>query len=229
MPSQLDAKSAQSLLNVHEVASSDNVSNVSPKPSLERKESQRQKNPFATQNRVIIVSCCVVLLPMAAFTAVLLWMIFAHLVQPLECTSTDLCMTAAQLNQTNFTSADYIVDVPAAQLVFIASWSSTLSTTFVGCVMVLCSYVVASRLLRLADEDTHAHGHPTPYQITLLIRLLNADILVLWDMIRDMFSASKHPERKNTRIPSLLKTAFGIFLLSILCRYVYTVSSTTRS
>lgn len=215
MASQGDVKSAETLLTVQECSSSDNSS---AKPRLERKASQWQANPFKTQNRLIIIVCCLVLLPMAAFTVVLLWMIMAHLIEPSTCTTPELCMSAAQLNQTDFTSADYIVDVPAARLVFIASWSSTLSTTFVGCVMVLYSYVVASKLLRLADEDSHGHAHPNPYQVTLLIRVLNADILVIWDMIRDLFGKGKRQEEKKSRIPGLLWTSFMIFLFSILCR-----------
>jgi hypothetical protein len=201
MHSYLGVKGAEALPNVHEVGSSDDISS---EPSVNQRESRWHANPFKTQNRVIIVVCCLVLLPMAAFTVVLLWMIMAHLVEPLNCSIPELCMSAVQLNQTTLIAADYIVDIPVARLVFIASWSSTLSTTFVGCVMVLYSYVVASKLLQLADEDAHEHAHPNPYQVTLLIRVLNADILVVWDMIRDMFSKGNRRQDKKTKIPGLL-------------------------
>lgn len=100
---------------------------LSTKPPLVRPESRWRANPFEAQNRSIIIVYYRVLFPMVMFTVVILWMILVHPIQPSDCPMDDFCMSPAQLHHTAFTSSDYIVEFPVARLVFIASWSSTLS------------------------------------------------------------------------------------------------------
>jgi hypothetical protein len=47
--------------------------------------------------------------------------------------------------------------------------------------MVLYAYIAASNLFHLSDSDRHHDVNPSPYKVTLLIRVLNANLFVLWN------------------------------------------------
>ncbi|KAF1939998.1 hypothetical protein EJ02DRAFT_495830 [Clathrospora elynae] len=216
-------KGTENLIATQEISNE----NPSATPSI---ANRWQGNPFKTQNRSIIFVCCLVLLPMIGFTVVIIWMIWAHKIEPSACPYPELCMSPEQLNQTHLGSGDYIVDFPAARLVFIASWSSTLSTAFIGCIMAIYGYIAASQLLRLSDADWHEQPHPSPYQVTLLIRILNADLLVLWDLgfagIKDALWDRTRSDKKKSRMPGLLWSTMVVFLFSILCSFSIQLADT---
>jgi hypothetical protein len=63
---------------------------------------------------------------MAIFTAVTMGLVFQNMVTARDCAYPDFCSHNATQNGTD-TAKYYYVDVSAARLVFIASWSSTVS------------------------------------------------------------------------------------------------------
>lgn len=69
-----------------------------------------------------------------------------------------------------------------------------------------------------SELDRHGHDHPSPYQVTLLIRALNADILVLIELVKDIFGKTLRGKATKSRIPALLLSTFLVFSLSIICR-----------
>ncbi|KAF1971268.1 hypothetical protein BU23DRAFT_570044 [Bimuria novae-zelandiae CBS 107.79] len=146
-------------------------------PSTPLKLGSTSKSPsLASYYKTIAISCAWVVLPMTVFTAVVLWMIFHHKIAPSVCPNPDMCLTAAELN--NSISGAYIVDFSAAHLVFIASWSSTVSFMLTGVLMTLHGFSLARRWLR-TTQSGDSYLCPTPYQTSLTLRLINAEGLVL--------------------------------------------------
>ena len=162
--------------------------------------------------KIFLLSMLIVA-PMIAFTAVLLWLIFGHLINNRDCPNPDLCQPRSERNYT-FGKGDYLVDLPAARLVFIASWSSTVSFTLVGVMMSIYSYVVARQWLHLSHSGI-SDALPTPYQTNTLFRVLNSELPSLVIAIRDMFRKSK---REKT--PPLLRSSVAIFASGIMIRCV---------
>jgi hypothetical protein len=218
MPTKLDDKAGQPYITVQQ---EDSKEDVSAKPLVERRSGA---NPLEFHNRSIIFICCLVIFPMVAFTAVILWMIFFYRVEATDCSVPELCVAPALLNATKFGSGDYIIDFPAAKLVFIASWSSTVSSLLIGCIMLMYGYIAADALLKLSDADSREQIYPNPYEVTLLIRVINADLFVLWDTaansIKNCFRKGPNANAPRSRMPNVLRTTMMVLLVSVLCRLV---------
>jgi hypothetical protein len=173
---------------------------------------------WKTKARPIIMSCSLAFVPMIAFTATILWLVFGHLVQSVACPYEELCPKDGALNSTADTS-NYYVDFPAARLVFIASWSSTMSFSLIGCLMALQAYVAAWKILYVQDRL-----EPTisPYQMSVLLRILNAELLALYELVcakfKDVFW--DRSKRCSQRGPPALRSSIVIFFASITARYV---------
>lgn len=181
----------------------------------------KDQSPRSNDVRKILFLCLLIILPMASFTAITIWLIFAHRIDDLQCPYQDLCLTSSSLNQ-SFTSADYIVDFSAAKLVFIASWSSTVSFTLIGVLMAMYAYTVA-RQWSQQPNTCPQQLPPTPYQTSLLFRAINAEYQLLLDMavrkIQDVFWKATKAD-KMSRTPSILHWGVVIFTLSICGRCV---------
>ena len=80
--------------------------------------------PWETENRNIILLCLLITMPMAAFTATILWLVFRYKIDHMQCAYQELCPKDGLNNSTN-NANNYYVDFPATRLIFIASWSST--------------------------------------------------------------------------------------------------------
>ena len=86
-------------------------------------------------HRSIILLCLLVTIPMVAFTATILQLVFGYRVDDMQCAHQELCPKNG-LNNNIDTVDNYYVDFPAARLAFVASWSSTvwhILGTYVGC------------------------------------------------------------------------------------------------
>jgi hypothetical protein len=78
------------------------------------------------QKRDIVILCLITVLPMIAFTATILLLVFRYNFYTDRCTHPELCFNANYGSSNDTNMADYyFVDYPAARLVFVASWSST--------------------------------------------------------------------------------------------------------
>lgn len=138
------------------------------------------------------------------------------------CPYPELCPGPDILNTSSKTY--YHVDYPAARLVFISSWSSTVSLSFVSMQMTLFGYLIASRMLRASSADDQVKL-PSPYQTSILMRVLNADLLVLWDQgtrkLKKVFWASEQSsDSVDARSPQLVRASVMMFLFCLFGRYV---------
>ena len=173
-------------------------------------------------HRKVMFMCLLILVPMLLFTSVLLWLIFGHTIDRTPCPYPQLCPVDQQLDRSPSTS-DYIVDFPAAQLVFVASWSSTISLSLVGLIMALYAHIAAHQWLQLSNGQGK-DGLPTPYQTSLMLRILNAELLPLldigWKAIKIHSWRSSKSAFKKPRTPLLLRMTTAIFVFGLGLRQV---------
>ena len=188
-------------------------------------EATRRKHdwrPWKGHRRRIVLICALIFVPMTAFTILTLWLIFAHLIQETACPYPELCPDPSSFNGTD-RAAYYIVDFPAAQLVFIASWSSTVSFSLISTVMAIHAYTAARQFLSLSDNDQSTTSeYPTPYQTGLMIRLLNAELMTLWSMfchtIKDTFWRKKASVSGRRNKAPVVRTSLFIFVAALVGR-----------
>ncbi|KAL5446676.1 hypothetical protein PMIN07_001393 [Paraphaeosphaeria minitans] len=175
------------------------------------------RNPWRAHTRKIFLACGIVVIPMIAFTIAIIWVVFANLINENRCPYPELCPGRDILNASS--KHYYYVDYPAARLVFISSWSSTVSLSFVGMLMTLFGYLIASQMLRTSSAEQSTRL-PSPYQTSILMRVLNADLFALWDLgtnkVKAMFwKKEKSNDSGNARSPPLLRSAILVFLFCL--------------
>lgn len=88
--------------------------------------------------------------------------------------------------------------------------------------MTLFGYLIASQMLRTSSTD-QSTMLPSPYQTSILMRVLNADILALWDLgarkMEDVFWLKKlSSDSDDARSPPLLRTSIVVFLFCMFGR-----------
>lgn len=179
-------------------------------------------NGWRTHTQKILLACGLIVAPMFAFTIALVWIVFANLLNQRPCPFPDLCPGPELLNTTG--DFYYYVDFPATRLAFLASLSSSISFSLVSIVMSIYAYSIAKELLDSSMGPNQGQSLPSPYQMSVLIRLLNAEILTFWELGCAKFSEifwrrerSQDGERVQ-RSPRMVKASIGIFVFSLLAR-----------
>ncbi|KAF2677830.1 hypothetical protein K458DRAFT_436235 [Lentithecium fluviatile CBS 122367] len=169
--------------------------------------------------RKIVLHCLLVTTPMLASSLVILYIVYTNLTTS-DCPSAELCPGPAFINTTS--KAFYYVDFPAARLAFISSWSSTVSFALVGFLMAIAAYVNAAALLA-ASERGEEDELPSPHQMSLLLRVLNAELMVLWDLAVSKIKKVFWTREKNDlsvepikRTSPILGASIMIFLAGII-------------
>ena len=175
-----------------------------------------------THTRNILVACCVVALPMVAFTLIILAFVFANTVNNHGCSFNDLCSAAGLMNATS--NSYYYVDFSATSLVFISSWSSTISFALVSVLMTIHAYSVAAQLLRVSSSEEDVGAGLSPYQLSLLLRVLSAELLTLWELLnprgRRALQRAKTTRSCREAKPTILRKSVALLCLGVLIRYV---------
>ena len=140
---EFDDMDAQSLPTVRSVSSTDitlstsqhgkdyatSLGTMTPNPDSTHQDycpptARRYKALQRIENRNILLLCLLVTVPMVAFTVTVLFLVFGYKIDDMKCAYQELCSKEGLSNGTN-TMDNYYVDFPAARLVFISSWSST--------------------------------------------------------------------------------------------------------
>ncbi|KAH7371540.1 hypothetical protein BKA66DRAFT_590917 [Pyrenochaeta sp. MPI-SDFR-AT-0127] len=160
--------------------------------------------PRGVHIRKIISQCLIVAIPMLASSLLIISIVYANLINQ-NCPFAELCPEPSALN---VTSKDYYyIDFPAARLAIISSGSSTISFALVGFLMAIYAYTNAASLLRASEKADH-ESLPSPYQMSILLKVLNAEFMVLWDLtlakLMRVFWKRERDNDSSSRSPSLL-------------------------
>ena len=106
----------------------------------------------------------------------------------------------------------YYVNYSSTTLVYIASLSSTLSTLLIPAAMLLYSFVLANDLAK--DSDRAAVSNlPSPFQLDMLIKMVDGQLLVLWSYIRYALGSKR---RRIHIVPSLQHASIALLALAVL-------------
>jgi hypothetical protein len=177
----------------------------------------------------IILACALALIPMLAFTLTFLGLVFSCSVKKnAECVPgyEELCPASLPRNTTaGNVNTNYFVDYPAARLVLLGSLSSTISFSLVGVLMAIYSYSIACELLIASQTRDDIGALPDPYQTSMLVRVLNAELLSLWELgsveiLRAVFKLRLPIWKNDIKAPRLLQRTIFVFMLCLITRYV---------
>lgn len=163
----------------------------------------------------IFLGSCMIAVPMIGFSIIILALVFTKRMEKATCPYPELCPS---LNETR--NDFYYVDFPATRLVFVASWSSSISLVLVNMLMMMFSYYVA-REITVARQFSKL---PTPYQATILLKTLNGELWALLDFL--LYKCKNVSYRKRGRpqpklvIPPVLFQALGVFSVGVFMRWV---------
>lgn len=169
----------------------------------------------------IALSAAYVVVPMVVFTIAILVIIFSNLLDLDHCPQSELCPLIDKPGLA--VSSDYYINFSVGRLAFVSSLSSTISYALVAAMMTMYGYVVAGQLLHASDTSNRQAVLPTPRGVSTLIRLLNAEMLLMWDLLmshcRKMLRFQQRSiYRRHTREPRLLRLCRIVFLLGLLAR-----------
>jgi hypothetical protein len=194
----------------------------------EKVKSRRQDEPGRTHTQRILAGGALVAVPMVVFTIVILALVFSNILENTACPHGDIRPEQPLVNTTS--KSHYYVDYPAARLVWISSFSSTVSFAMIGVIMTMFAYRSAAQLLAASSQPNETERLLSPYQTSLLLRILNSDYFSIWDTI--LYSRSKSSQRagkkagsnRDQRKQTLILHSIGILCLGIFARYESTRS-----
>jgi hypothetical protein len=153
--------------------------------------------------RDIWLACMISSIPLVAFSALLLGLVFHYQVIPKSPISSSFASAA-----TADPSVVY-VDFPATTLIIVASWSSTMAPLILPFLLTLVSFPV-SRTLIQASQSGDRTRQPTPRQYALILRIMsNASLSALWSCITYVFTS------KRKRAPMTQPLTFMTWMLAL--------------
>lgn len=148
----------------------------------------------------------VLILPMFVLTALLLGLVFSHQMPYYSSTYSYNSETEVPLGSA------YFVNYSATTLVYISSLSSTLATLLISAAMILFSYSLARSIAQESDAN-NAPKLPTPFQLQLLIRMVDGRLMALGSYLLYVFGKK---QRQVRVVPMLLKAVAMMLALVLL-------------
>jgi hypothetical protein len=135
----------------------------------------------------IFLSLAIVSVPLALFSGVLLALVFRYRITQSTSPFSDLRLANGEND-----SLYYYVNFPAARLIFVASWSSSVAPTLVSFVMALSLFPTASKLFKNSKAQNGTRRLPTPYQVRCDLFVLHfkncPEILIINSMLCSLAS-----------------------------------------
>ncbi|KAI9716401.1 MAG: hypothetical protein M1828_000343 [Chrysothrix sp. TS-e1954] len=154
----------------------------------------------------IFLAAAILIVPMLALALVLIGLVYSHMMPTENASYVEGNTTGLPLGQA------YYVNYSATRLVFVSSVSSTLSTVLMGSAMLLFSYPVAAYLGRKSDSEATTRL-PTPFQLSLIVELLEAKLLSFVGVLGYVAGSKK---KKVPIVPDLARVISMLLGLSVL-------------
>ena len=148
-------------------------------------EKQPWKGIMKGQNLDILLASTLLTLPMSIFGIALNSMVHMYQMPDQDSTYSTGNRTGVALGSA------YYVNISSSRLANISSIASTVSMLLMSAAMVLYSYPSSRRLT--GDCDRHRESTlPSPYQLTIMVKLVSGQPLALWSYV-------KYARAQNTR------------------------------
>jgi hypothetical protein len=158
---------------------------------------------------------------MVAATIALLSIVFSNMVDLNHCPYSDLCPYTNGTGPAN--KYYYYVDTSVGLVAFISSFSSSISFTLVAAMMTLYGYIVARHMTDVSTVYDGESEMPSAYGLSMVIRLLNAEMVVLWDMFVQVYRKAMRNHQENVSLNRMRASR-----MLLLCRIVFLVSLSAR-
>ena len=152
------------------------------------------------------LASAMLILPMLILVAVLLTLVLGHQMPNYSSTYSYNNGTELPLGSA------YFVNYSATTLVYIASLSSTLATLLISMAMILFSYSLARRMALNSDANVVSEL-PSPFQLQLLIRIVDGRTMALYSYLMYILSKS---QRKVAVVPMLWQAVTMMVALVLL-------------
>ena len=166
----------------------------------------RRKGIINGANMEIGLASATLLVPMLALSAILITLVFSH-----QMPNNNSTYTITGNGTAESLGAAYYVDYSATTLVYIASLTSTVATLLLSAAMVLFSYFLASKFAKQSDNGEH-HRLPSPYQLELLIRIIDGRLMALWSYLLYLFGS----KQKRIRVMPVLLQASALMIALVI-------------
>jgi hypothetical protein len=219
---------------------SPNTMEAIPVQKSRRSDVPHRRTLWSPGNRNILLLCLLVTIPITAFTTTMLRLVFGNKTDAIQCVYQELCPNDGTMSGID-TEHNYYVDYPAARLAFVASWSSTVSQlthkrcavilttslqvsfSLVGTMMAIYSYFAASKFMKLSATNIVQSTLPTTHQTSILLRILNAELLTLYKVasqkFKDVFWEKKSSDGRSAQT-KLLRFSISVFSIILCARCV---------
>ena len=159
-------------------------------------EKQPWKGIMNGQNLDILLASALLTLPMIILGIALMSMVHKYQMP-------DHNSTYSTGNRTGIAlGSAYYVNISSSRLANVSSIASTVSMLLMSAAMVLFSYPLSRRLTENCDRHRES-TLPSPYQLTIMIKLIGGQPLALWSYIRYALG-SKH--KRIDVVPNLSHT-----------------------
>lgn len=149
----------------------------------------------------IALAATILILPMVILSALLILLVWARQMPNHHSTYSYRAATDLPLGSA------YFVDFSATTLVYIASLSSTVAAPLLSAAMILFSYSIAGKMARKSDRD-EITLLPSPYQLELLIRIIDGRLTALYSCVRYIFGS----KQRRMEVVSILLNASAMFV-----------------
>ena len=190
------------------VASTSNMDAVASKEAHNQRGMQSGKSWKGVMNGhklEMTIASAILVVPMLILCAVLLGLIHTYRMPDNNSSYSYDNGTALPLGSA------YFVNYSSTSLVYIASLSSTLSTLLIPAAMLLYSFKLASNFARESDRS-NARNLPSPYQLELMIRMIDGRFMVIWSYATYFFGS----KQRRTDVVPMLWHAFAMFMALLL-------------
>jgi hypothetical protein len=183
-------------------------------------------NLLAVHNKEIVIACSLILLPMLGFSVLILGLVFDKNFRLNDCPYPELCHDVNSLDLLR--GRNYYVDFPVGRLAFISSLSATIGFGCVAALMTLFSVIIARQFYDARDLSNGLENTPSPHDITLIIRLLDAETSLLWELATRLvrhitFRSPSGAAKRQGRKPRVVYACLLVFGLCLLGGYVRSI------
>jgi hypothetical protein len=156
--------------------------------------------PYVAHNKAVPTGCSsrkstvtilfyssVICVPLLVFSIVLLGLVFKYRVGHVASEGSEI------------PGRFYLVDFPAARLIFVSSWSNSIAPRLMGVATALYLFSLTKALIRKSSSSSLTTTElPTPYQLAVLICISSGSIFQLWKYAKYRLSGSKTRLKTNS-------------------------------
>lgn len=158
-------------------------------------------------NLEILRTFAIIFFPLSALSVALIIIVQVLRIQKSELPSLSVLNPGVEESE----AGAYFVRVNSSTLTLLASYCSSIAPILATFVMILLSYPISRHLLSISESRNEGEL-PTPYQVGLLITLLNGDLGGLWNWLKYTFVWHKRRKLAAPVIASAFAFLIALFL-----------------